>query len=117
MSRLFYCPECGKEEIRNDNPYKSEETINNMRDGYGRPIRHYKCECDNYLAGSMDVSGWTDDEHAIRYCKETIEGYNRCGCYYEFNMSMNGDDTTDLFERAKWCYEDRRNRRLNKNAV
>lgn len=24
--RLFYCPECGKEQIKSDNPYKYEET-------------------------------------------------------------------------------------------
>lgn len=107
MSRLFYCPECSKEEIRNDNPYKGEETITNVRDGYGRPINHYKCECGNYLAGSIDVSGWTDDKHAIEYCKETINGYNRGGCYYNFNATPNGD-TTDLFERAKKCYEERK---------
>ena len=32
--KLFYCPKCKKEEIRNDNPYKHEETIVNIRDGY-----------------------------------------------------------------------------------
>lgn len=107
--RLFYCPECNKEEITNEDLYKSEYTINNMRDGYGRPIRHYKCECGNYLAGSMDVNGWTEDKEAILYCKETIEGYNRGGCYYEDNMSLSGDKT-DLFERAKIVYEERKSR-------
>jgi len=113
MSRLFYCPECGKEEIKNDNPYRGEETITNMRDGYGRPISHYKCECGNYLAGSIDVNGWIDDKEQISYCKEIIEGYNKGGCYYGFTMNLNGE-TTDMFERAKWCYENRRN---NKTRV
>lgn len=109
--RLFYCPICGKEEIRNDDPYKNERTITNIRDGYGRPIFHYKCECGNYLAGSMDVSGW--DERMIQYCKDTIRGYNKDGCYYSFNSSLSGDDC-DLFERAKHCYEMRKNTKLLK---
>lgn len=103
--RLFYCPACEKEEIRNDDPYKNERTISNIRDGYGRPISHYKCECGNYLAGSMDVSSW--DEHMIKYCKDTIRGYNKGSCYYTFNSSLSGDNS-DLFERAKQCYEKRK---------
>lgn len=113
--RLFYCPECNKEEIRNDDPYKNEYTINNMRDGYGRPIRHYKCECGNYLAGSIDVNGWVDDKDAILYCKETIEGYNRGGCYYDFNTTLRGGKI-DLFERAKQVYEERRQRGLRRKS-
>ena len=103
--RLFYCPKCKKEEIREDNPYRYEETIANMRDGWGRPIRHYKCECGNYLAGSMDVSGWVDDPDAILYCKETIEGYNPGGCYYD-GMAFNSNES-DMYERAKRIYEER----------
>lgn len=103
--RLFYCPTCGKEQIRNDDPYKNERTIVNIRDGYGRPISHYKCECGNYLAGSMDIFDW--DEHMIQYCKDTIKGYNKDGCYYAYNSSLSGDDC-DLFERAKQCYEKRK---------
>lgn len=113
--RLFYCPECNKEEIRNDDPYKNEYTISNMRDGYGRPIRHYKCECGNYLAGSMDVNGWVDDKDAIEYCKETIKGYNRGGCYYDFNTTLRGGEI-DLFERAKQVYEERRQRGLRRKS-
>jgi len=103
--RLFYCPECNKEQMRNDDPYKNEKTIVNMRDGYGRPITHYKCECGNYLAGSIDVSGWED--HMIQYCKDTIKGYNKGGCYYDYNFSLNGD-SGDLFERAKQVYKQRK---------
>lgn len=103
--RLFYCPMCGKEEIRNDNPYNDEKTIVNMRDGYGRPITHYKCECGNYLAGSMSVSGF--DEHTIKYYKDIIKGYNEGGCYYNTNSALNGDNI-DLSERAKRCYEQRK---------
>lgn len=113
--RLFYCPKCKKEETREDNPYRYEETIINMRDGWGRPIQHYKCECGNYLAGSMDVSDWADDPDAILYCKETIEGYNPGGCYYDGFMTFNGDES-DMHERAKKCYEDRKNRGLRRTT-
>lgn len=34
--KLFYCPECHKEKITNDDVYKNEYTIANMRGGYGR---------------------------------------------------------------------------------
>ena len=98
--KLFYCPKCKKEEIRNDNPYRHEETIVNMRDGCGRPITHYKCECGNYLAGSMDVNGWEDNPDAILYCKETIEGYNQGGCFYENDVGLNGDKL-DMHESEK----------------
>lgn len=111
--KLFYCPKYKKEEIREDNPYRYEETIINMRDGWGRPIQHYKCECGNYLAGSMDVSDWADDPDAILYCKETIEGYNPGGCYYDGFMTFNCDES-DMHERAKKCYEDRKNRGLRR---
>lgn len=80
--RLFYCPECGKEEIKKGCPSRNEVTFANIRDGFGRPITHYKCECGNLLAGSMDISGWEDDEDLIFYAKDTIKGYNKNGCYY-----------------------------------
>lgn len=105
--RLFYCPECNKEEITTNDLYKNEYSINNMRDGYGRPIRHYKCECGNYLAGSMDINGWENDENAILYCKETIKGYNRGGCYY-CDTGMLKDNQLELFEQAKRVYEKRK---------
>lgn len=73
--RLFYCSKCKKKEIRNDNPYKSKETVINMRGSYGRPIRHYKCECGNSFAGSMDITSWEDDEKSISYCTDTIDWY------------------------------------------
>ena len=42
--------------------------------------------------------------------KKTIEGYNPGGCYYD-GMILNGDKS-DMYERAKKCYEDRKNRGL-----
>ena len=102
MPRLFYCPECGKEQILNNNPYKTEKTIINIRYGYVRPITHYKCECGNSLAGSMDVTGWNKD--GIEYAKKTIAGYNRGGCYYDLNRNI---PSNDLYERAEKIYQQR----------
>ena len=93
---LFYCPECGKEEIKNVRQSEIETTFVNIRDGYGRPITHYKCECGNILAGSINVSGWENDKFAIRYAKDTIKGYNKGGCYYN----------DELYKYAEKCYND-----------
>lgn len=60
--RLFYCPKCSKEEISSNDIYRGEYTINNMRGGYGRSIKHYKCECGNYLICKWHVYCRTDDE-------------------------------------------------------
>lgn len=108
MSKLFYCPECGQEKISNDNLYKGSETIVNVRDGYGRPIIHYRCECGNYLAGSINVSDCSDDEGAIVYYKEVIKDYNRGGFYYKANKDPGNRNIVDLFEKAKLCYEARK---------
>lgn len=80
--RLYYCPECKKEEIKNGLPPRNEITFTNIRDGYGRPITHYKCECGNYLAGSIDITGLEIDENGIAYYKEVIAAYNKGGHYY-----------------------------------
>ena len=44
---------------------------------------------------------------AILYCKETIEGYNPGGCFFENSVGLNGDKL-DMHERAKKVYEERR---------
>ena len=93
--RLFYCPKCDMQQLLNYNPYRKQETINNMRDGYGRPIRHYLCECGNYLAGSMDVTDWGDG--GISYAKKLIADYNKDGMFYE----------DGLYEKAKEAYRRR----------
>lgn len=97
MKRLFYCPVCGKEQYqtnRSGQLYQNEATLSNLRGGYGRPIKHYKCECGNYLAGSMDLSGWEDQE-SVEYAKDIIRGYSRGGVCY----------SDDIFDAAKKCYE------------
>lgn len=63
----------------------------------------------------MDVNGWVDDPDAILYCKETIEGYNPSGCYYDGTMAFNCDKL-DMYERAKKCYEERYSRGLRRKA-
>lgn len=81
-----------------------------MRDGYSRPIKHYKCECGNYLAGSIkffDID--SSDKEFIEYCKYTIEGYNPGGIFYKGMIPMHGD-YVDFYERARLCYEERRSR-------
>ena len=93
--RLFFCPKCGKEQILNDDPCETERTIINMRDGYGRVIRHYKCECGNYLAGSMSIDNW--DQEGISYAKFLIKSYNDGGCFYY----------PEILEQAIYCYEKR----------
>lgn len=91
--RLFYCPECGNEEIENRGLLSKDKTLLNIRDGFGRPITHYKCKCGNYLAGSMDITGKDDD--FADYCKNIIKEYNKGGLFY-------GDD---MLEKAKKNWE------------
>lgn len=98
--RIFYCPECGSEEIKGEYPNRDKTTLANIRDGYGRPITHYKCDCGNYLAGSMDISGWEDDPGSIQYCKEVIKEYNRGGIYY----------TEGMYEKASENFRKRNSR-------
>lgn len=104
--RLFYCPKCSKEEISSNDIYRDEYTINNMRGGYGRPIKHYKCECGNYLAGSINIGGHEEDKNFIEYCKAVIEDYNKYGCFYDSYLQ----DKIDLFTKAKQAYEERKDK-------
>lgn len=99
MKRFYYCPACGKETVvtsEKDNPYRGEDTIINIRDGYGRPIHHYKCECGNYLAGCMDLSGF--DDHGPEYAKSIIKDYQRDG-------ELLGEDGKKWFADAKKVYD------------
>ena len=58
---------------------------------------------------------WISDPNAILYCKEIIDGYNPGGCFYDSAICMNGNNS-DMYERAKKCYEDRNNRGLRRTA-
>jgi len=81
--KVKYCPKCGKLELIETTDF-NYRYFTNMRDGYGRPIRHYKCECGNYLAGIMDITGLSDNEtDNIKYAKDIITAYNIGGDYYE----------------------------------
>ena len=80
---IYYCPKCKKLTIG----YKKDrDTISftNIRDGYGRPLHHAKCECGNYLAAYMDFNEKDTriEPELINYIKSIIEGYNVEGCYY-----------------------------------
>lgn len=97
--RLFYCPKCGKEEIKNVYPSRDEITFRNIRDGYGRPIVHYKCECGNLLAGSIDISEL--NENAIRYDKDIITCYNSGGCYCDGLYEKIEENYNNKLKRGK----------------
>lgn len=81
---MFYCPKCGKTENWKEEDFRKHrknQTLVNIRDGYGRPIRHYLCDCGNYLAGEMCTAGY--DEDGIEYAKHIITAYNEGGNYFE----------------------------------
>lgn len=88
MKRLCYCPACQQSKIITAadelEPYWLEKSLTNTRGGFGRPITHYKCNCGNFLAGSMDVSGWDGD--GIDYTKSIIREYNEGGRYFTTSM-------------------------------
>ena len=90
--KLYYCPNCGKEEIKNDDLLRNEITLANIRDGYGRPITHYRCNCGNYLAGSINIYGMEDDKGAIDYYKHIIKEYNKGGCFYEDGLYKRAEE-------------------------
>lgn len=80
---IFYCPQCGK-----TNPnYKHDKfkfSFGNIRDGYGRPLHHTKCECGNYLAAyiSFTEEDVNEDVGLLPYIRDLITGYNSGGIYY-----------------------------------
>lgn len=80
MSKCYYCPKCKKEikDMSNCYPPINTKTTTNLRDGYGRIIKHYKCECGNYLAGVVEVK----DNDEWDYMKEIIREYNPGGTFY-----------------------------------
>lgn len=102
MNRFFYCPQCEKEEIVDDNFYKQERTILNSRGGYGRPLTHYKCKCGNYLAGAVDAAGLEEDDMAYYRC--LIRDYNKGGSLFVTNIDVDGE-IIDMFEYAKRVYD------------
>jgi len=80
--QIFYCPQC--EKFDKDFEYKRNEPyFINIRDGFGYPIYHIKCECGNYLAGFMrwPQEELNNDRYLYDYIKEIIKGYNLNGRY------------------------------------
>jgi hypothetical protein len=76
---IFYCPQCGK--FDKDFHYNSyAPKVINIRDGFGHPIYHIKCECGNYLAGYMNFNK-TEAFQDEAYIKGIITGYNLDGIY------------------------------------
>jgi hypothetical protein len=79
---MYYCPKCGKFEINfNSRERRNERTVSNCRDGWGRPIYHYLCECGNPLAGTMFIEDQNDNE-LVEYSKYVIEAYNEGGDFF-----------------------------------
>jgi len=87
---MYYCPKCGKLEMVFDrDKYRMNGTVTNLRDGYGRHIKHYMCECGNLLAGDMEIRGLMKDEYdyeAVDYAKSIITDYNEGGLYFEQSL-------------------------------
>lgn len=85
---MYYCPQCGKLDLQfnmQDN-YKNS-TVTNMRDGWGRPIKHFLCECGNPLAGVINICELgNSEEDAIKYAKELIADYNEGGLYFKRSL-------------------------------
>ena len=64
----FYCPKCGLEDTASTT--LPEGTVLNMRDGFGRPIRHYECpQCHNLDAGYMGFDATDVGEETKAYFK------------------------------------------------
>lgn len=87
---MFYCPKCKKIEMDFDKrSHRQYQTVSNIRDGYGRPITHFLCECGNPLAGSMDIRGMMKEEYeyeAVDYAKYIITAYNEGGDYFSQDL-------------------------------
>ncbi len=67
----FFCPNCKLEKEVDRLP---RGTVPNIRDGYGVPINHYKCEkCANLDAGFMRERACDRDEK--QYYKDIISLY------------------------------------------
>ena len=85
---MIYCPKCGMFDLhKNKYPYGCGPTFLNVRDGWGTPICHFKCQCGNDYAGLMyideDLENAKSDcaEDVVEYYKDIIRGYNPGGRY------------------------------------
>lgn len=101
--KIFYCPQCGK--IDKNFKYEDREPyVINIRDGFGHPIYHIKCNCGNYLAGYMN---WSEkdlqNEGLYNYIIETIKGYNLNGCF------LQDEKQEEWYNYVKEKYEEQKN--------
>jgi DNA polymerase II large subunit len=77
---MFYCPKCGKVDMNfNPDKHRDTHTYSNCRDGYGRPIMHFECDCGNLMAGWIITTGCDKDD--LEYYKDVITEYNEGGLY------------------------------------
>lgn len=76
---IFYCPNCKSIDknfkFKNYQEEKELTTWVNIRDGYGRPIRHIICpQCGYLLSGVMNIS---NEPNAIEYVMSLIDSYTK----------------------------------------
>jgi len=85
---MYYCPKCKKLDLNFDITKNNKyATVANIRDGWGRPIQHFLCECGNLLAGAMNISGLGNNkEEAIEYAKDIISSYNEYGIFFDKSL-------------------------------
>ena len=85
MYNIFYCPKCRFED-KKYKPSMDNLTLLNLRDGYGKIIKHYKCpNCENLLAGHIVA---IRNEVELEYYKTIIADYNEGGSYYDEDIQM-----------------------------
>lgn len=106
---IFYCPICKKLEM-DFKMNSSTPHVGNIRDGYGHPLYHMKCECGNYLSAGIH---FTKDEvekdlGLLDYIKKVITGYNKNGCFYMAGYYEYAEDRINQIEqRNKEILEER----------
>lgn len=74
---FYYCPRCKKKTFSDSELPRDKVVVINLRDGWGRPIKHYECECGYKNAGSMNTNSWIVDDYTTEYMKYVIGLYDK----------------------------------------
>lgn len=107
---IYYCPKCGKLDT-NFKMARDIPRVGNIRDGYGHPLYHMKCDCRNYLAAGIHFSKdeVDKDQSLIEYIKEVITGYNKGGIFYHDGFYEYVEKRiSDIEQRNREILEDRK---------
>ena len=80
---IFYCPQCNKLDMDFRISLDIPQVVN-IRDGYGHPLYHVKCECGNCLSAGIHYTKEEveSDLGLLDYIKEIITNYNKGGYFY-----------------------------------